>query len=89
MRTKHFIGGATCGLLFAAGLLLNGCGNGSHTAFDTTYPLASQTRALQVGDSWTYDNGDTVTVASSVLNGIPAPHKFSGMQQAMETLDIR
>lgn len=66
------------GLLFSVGGMLSGCGGGSssghrddedHSA--TQYPLSVQTRTLQVGDRWAYDNGQVYTIGQTRLNGVP------------------
>lgn len=70
MRVQHFILRVACFmLLFYTGLIIYGCGGGSHS--ENIYPLSSQTRLLQPGDSWLYDNHESVTIGTGTFKGQP------------------
>ena len=51
-------------LLCIGGIFLTqGCGGGGKA--NAVYPLSTQTRALQIGDTWVYDDNEVVSVSAA------------------------
>ena len=88
MRTTRLFFSVNLTLLVLAAcfaILLSGCGGGGTTPApekspepETFYPLSSQTRIFQPGDTWTYDDHEKVTVVSSSLDGVPVLTRITG-----------
>ena len=84
LRVSDRLGGLVMALLLTG--LLNGCGSGSNGG--PVYPVATQTRLLQAGDTWVYavsetSDGNTtrshlkVTLRAAMLNGSPVLQETS------------
>ena len=79
MRIKRLIFNATSVVfLTSISTLLHGCGGSGSTKPETFYPLASQTRLFQPGDTWIYDTNERTTIAAATLDGKPVLTRVDG-----------